>query len=330
MRLCHLRSVYNFITMLFESWRTIVKNIDEELMLSIIVPTYNHEKYIIEALNSIKMQKTKYKYEVLVGEDKSTDNTKKILKQYEKDNPGFLTVFYRQENMAKAPLANSADLRHRAKGKYLITLEGDDFWLDELKLEKQISFLESHPDAVAVAHRCIVVDQDSKPNGEVYPECINEIYTIDDFAKDILPGQLTTIMSRNYIKDNKFDYSILEKHLSPGDRLLVYMLLCYGKVYCLNEKMSAYRHIIKGGSSYSANIRYKFEKDEQWWRELMVYAKKHGSVGIVYIEFKYLLTLLRGVRYKDINLKQFLERYMSITNKKKAVQSLFMTYILKK
>ena len=299
---------------------------NEDIMLSIIVPTYNHEKYIVEALDSIKMQKTKYKYEVLVGEDKSTDSTRDILKQYEADNPGFLTVFYREENMSKMPVGNVMDLRYRAQGKYLATLEGDDFWLDEWKIEKQIDFLESHPDAIAVAHRCVVVGHDSKENGESYPECESDIYSIKDFENGVLPGQTATIVSKNFIKDEKIDYSILEKRLSPGDRLMAYMFLSYGEVYCMPDKMSAYRHIIKGGSSYSANLKYKFEKDECWWRELMIYAKKHGSLGLEYIESKYLLTLLRGIRYRDLSISLFLKKLNNIDNKFRSFKYLLAMY----
>lgn len=288
---------------------------ENEIVLSIIVPTYNHEDYIVEALNSIKAQQTKYKFEVLVGEDKSTDKTREILKKYELDNPGLLKVFYRDENMSKLPIGNFMDLRYRARGKYLITLEGDDFWIDEKKIEKQIMFLESHPDAVAVSHKCVVVGQDSKPNGEIYPECSNNVYTVEDFENEVLPGQTTTIMTKNYIKDPTIDWSILTKRLSPGDRLIAYMLLTHGKVYCLDETMSAYRHVKKGGSSYSANLKYKFDTDERWWRELMGYALKHDSLAMGYIEYKYLLTLLRGIRYKDISLREFCNKYNLIHHK---------------
>ena len=130
---------------LYEKIGEFMNTCENEIMLSIIVPTYNHEDYIVEALNSIKAQQTKYKFEVLVGEDKSTDKTREILKKYELDNPGLLKVFYRDENMSKLPIGNFMDLRYRARGKYLITLEGDDFWIDEKKIEKQIMFLESHP-----------------------------------------------------------------------------------------------------------------------------------------------------------------------------------------
>ena len=288
-------------------------NDEQDIMLSIIVPTYNHEDYIVEALDSIKMQKTKYKYEVLVGEDASTDNTRQVLKQYEIDNPGFLTVFYREKNMSKLPRGNALDLSYRAKGKYLITLEGDDFWIDDYKIEKQIDFLESHPDAIAVAHRCIVVDKNSKPNGEKYPQCEHDVYSIKDFVNEILPGQLATIMTRNYIKYGICDCSILVKKLTPGDRLLAYVLLCHGKVYCLNDEMTAYRHVTSGGSSYSANVRYVYSTEENWWRELMHYASNQPLIeGRIYIEYKYLIVILRGLRDKEITIGEFLKNYRRI------------------
>lgn len=295
-------------------------NIEEDIMLSIIVPTYNHENYIIEALESIKKQKTKYKFEVLVGEDASTDNTRQVIKQYEKNNPGFLTVFYRKRNMSNCLVQNSLDLRYRAKGKYIITLEGDDFWIDDKKIEKQVDYLEKNPDVIAVAHKCVVVGKDSLPNGEEYPQCKNEEYTIKDFINGILPGQLTTIMMRNYIKDKLCDYSILEKGLNPGDTLLAYMLINSGKVFCMNEVMTAYRHVIKGGSSYSANVRYIYSKEENWWRELMMYALGLPSKeGYRYIEYKYLIVILRGLRDKDISIHEFGINFWKIPNKLGAV-----------
>lgn len=296
-----------------------MKNDNQIIMLSIIVPTYNHENYIVEALDSIKKQKTKYIYEVLVGEDASTDNTREILKKYEKENPNFLTVFYREKNMSKGPVANSLDLRYRAKGKYIITLEGDDFWIDDEKIEKQIDFLEKHDEAIAVAHKCIVVGKDSVPNGETYPQCQCKEYTVNEFIKGILPGQLATIMMRNYIKYKLCDYSILEKNLNPGDTLLAYMLVNSGKVYCMNEEMTAYRHVVDGGSSYSANVQYIYSKEEHWWHELMLYASKQPSVkGHIYIEYKYLVVIMRGLRDKAIGMTAFIKNFGQIHYKFRA------------
>ena len=156
-------------------------------VVSIYVATYNHEKYIVQALDSIRTQKTKYSYEVLVGEDVSTDNTRTILKEYEKSYPGFMTVYYRDHNMYREDPNNAKDLKMRCKGKYIIALEGDDYWIDPFKLEKQVDFLENHEEYLAVAHRCVVVDENSKNKNEKYQECLDSEYTLKHFISGIMP-----------------------------------------------------------------------------------------------------------------------------------------------
>lgn len=290
----------------------------DDIMLSVIVPTYNHEKYIVKALDSIKMQKTQYRFEVLVGEDASTDGTRKVLEEYEQLNPGFLTVFYREKNLRldiNSP-GNGQDLRHKAKGKYLITLEGDDFWTDEYKIETQVSFLEKHSDVIAVAHNCVVVDENSVPNGENYPECKNFEYTMADYFNNIFPGQLATVMTRNFVKYDLCDYSILEKRLSPGDSLMYYMLLCSGRVCCLQKSMSAYRHVVSSGSSYSANIKYDYNKELHWYKEFMNYAKNLGNAqGYRYTELNYVRALKEAFIRRKISFVELIKCMADVEHK---------------
>ena len=172
---------------------------DYPVMLSICVPTYNHERYIRQALESIFMQKTKYSYEILVGEDKSTDSTRLVLKEIEEEKHYGLKVFYRQKNLNNSSKRNAIDLMDRARGKYLIFLEGDDYWTDPYKIERQISFLEKNPQYIAVAHNCTIVDEKSKTTGELYQECKDKDYSFAHYLSDILPGQTASLMMRNYI-----------------------------------------------------------------------------------------------------------------------------------
>ena len=130
--------------------------------LSIIVPTYNHEKYIEECIRSILMQKMKFNYEVLIGEDCSKDKTAMVLKKLENEIPHNYKIFYREKNMGMGPMGNAWDLQNRAKGEYIISIEGDDFFIDEHKLQKQVDFLDKHKEFIAVAHNCQVVDKNSK------------------------------------------------------------------------------------------------------------------------------------------------------------------------
>ncbi len=304
---------------------------ENDIVLSVYVATYNHENYIARALDSILMQKTKYKFEVLVGEDCSTDNTRAILKEYEKKHPGFFTMFYREKNMHNMQCNNARDLKLRCRGKYMIALEGDDFWTDENKLEKQITFLETHPEYIAVAHNCVVVGEDSLPNGETYPECEDEEYSFRHFFSEIMPGQLATIMYKNYYQDDTFDNSIMEKGLSPGDRLLYFALLCNGKVYCMQEKMSAYRHVTTHGSSFSATYKFDYSKQKKWQKELMSYATKHaGEKEIKVIEYQCFYFMIKAVLEGQITFTQFLKDYGEIKHKLYVIYLAFKRHIKRK
>ncbi len=300
---------------------------DNSPILSIYVTTYGQERYIAQALDSILMQKTDYKFEVLVGEDASPDGTREILKRYEAEHPGFFTMFYRETNMNSTPVSNSADLRRRTRGKYIICLEGDDYWTDENKLQEQIDFLESHPDYIAVSHNCRMVNENSETIKNIYPECKKEEYTLRDYMMGILPGQTATVMYRNFNVSKDVDTSLFEKKLVPGDRLLYFVLPLYGKVHCIQKEMSAYRYVTKGGASYSANHKFNFEKSERWHHELLNYGKKHGKKAQLCAETLYLNMLLAGYKRKGISFGELLKYTKNIKYKIRAAFLYLIRYV---
>ena len=294
----------------------------ERPTLSIYVPTFNHEHYIVQALDSILMQETSYTYEVLVGEDCSTDNTRAVLKEYEKQHPGKLQVFYREQNMRKQgnAVGNSGDLRSRCRGKYIIALEGDDYWTDPCKIDKQIRFLEEHPDYIAVAHNCFVVDHDSSRKEETYPQCTDTEYTFDHFARDIMPGQLTTVMLRNVYHDDRYDTSLLNRRIVPGDRLIYFWLLSNGKIHCIQEEMSAYRHVTNQGSSFSATSKYHFATYETLYAIFMEYAREQNNKeALLCAERLYFRNLRVGSVFGQCSLKDSLRYFRKIRNKAKVL-----------
>ena len=148
---------------------------------------------------------------------------------------------------------------YRAKGKYLVVLETDDFWIDELKLQKSFDFLESNNDYIAVSHRCIIVDENNNSIGKQYPECHRSEYSYDEYMKDLLPGQTTTVMFRNFfLKELNYSIELLTEDkycIGPGDARKAFTFIVNGKVACLPDIMSAYRLVTSGGSSYSANVK---------------------------------------------------------------------------
>lgn len=225
----------------------------EDILLSVICATYNHENYIEKAIRGIFSQQTCFEYEVLVGEDCSTDNSRGVLKILEKEFPK-MQVFYRETNYGV--IRNFQDLTSRARGKYIIILETDDFWISPFKLQKQVDFLENNTSYIAVAHKCLMVGKNGELLNKKYPESDHEEYTLDDFYKRKLAGQTTTLMYRNYhTYDLGFDCSIVKDsryEYGPGDMKKNFMLASVGKVACMQEIMSAYRFVEDVGSSYTA------------------------------------------------------------------------------
>ncbi len=121
---------------------------------------YNHEKYIATALNSILMQNVHFDYDIVVGEDCSTDNTRKILLEYKKKYPDKFKLILHNKNVGA--INNQNITMKNCTGKYIACLEGDDYWSDPNKLQKQIDFLEANPEFSFCFHNAYVYDEDTR------------------------------------------------------------------------------------------------------------------------------------------------------------------------
>lgn len=127
-------------------------------IVSVTVSSYKHAKYLPACLDSILNQKTNFEYEVIVGEDCSNDGSREILLDYLDRYPNKLTVIFNEENLGVTK--NGFNIRKRCKGKYITGCESDDYWCDEYKLQKQVDYLESHPDIAAVGANYYYIDND--------------------------------------------------------------------------------------------------------------------------------------------------------------------------
>ncbi len=114
-------------------------------VVSIICLAYNHEKYIREALDGFVMQKTDFPFEIVMHDDASTDDTAAIIREYEARFPGLFKPIYQTENQYTQEKGRVTKIVfNAAKGKYIALCEGDDYWTDPLKLQKQVDFMEKH------------------------------------------------------------------------------------------------------------------------------------------------------------------------------------------
>ncbi|HET8886992.1 MAG TPA: glycosyltransferase [Salinimicrobium sp.] len=215
--------------MFHKSQEEIVKNWKgNQPVVSICCITYNHESYIEEALNGFLMQETDFPFEIVIHDDASTDNTANIIKEYEKKYPDLFRPIYQTENQ-KSKYKSGMNPRFnypRAKGKYIALCEGDDYWTDPLKLQKQVDFLERHENCSMVFTGCIV----NKSNGE---------------KRLIKYDGLKTLDANEYVGENYFmatasllfKKSILETPAKEwmmksfaGDFVLRYRALSKGKI----------------------------------------------------------------------------------------------------
>ncbi len=214
----------------------------EAVKVSVIVLTFNHENYIAQALDSILMQKVNFRYEILVGDDASSDRTPQLLSEYQSRYPDIIRLRLRKQNLGATQ--NAYELLNLAQGSYIAACEGDDYWLTPEKLQKQVDFLEANPRYIGCAHKCRIVDKDGTPmNRQKLPWVTKKrIYTLRDFRGLILPGQAATIVRRNIYRDSKYDYSIFtQAHLQIGDRTTTLIYAAQGDFYCFPDVMSCYR-----------------------------------------------------------------------------------------
>lgn len=130
--------------------------------VSVVCVTYNQEKYIRQALDSIVQQKTNFSFQIFVGDDASTDGTAQIISEYANKYPELIIHVLREKNIG--PGNNSIDLYKRVNTPYVAVCDGDDYWCDEYKLQKQVDFLDSHPDYTTVFSQSRVFFEDGRPD----------------------------------------------------------------------------------------------------------------------------------------------------------------------
>lgn len=133
-------------------------NMQENVMVSICCIVYNHESYIRQCLDGFIMQKTNFVYEIVIHDDASTDKTAEIIREYEAKYPNIIKPIYQKENQYSKGIQISATYNlPRAKGKYIALCEGDDYWTDPLKLQKQVDFLEINLEYSGCVHQATIL-----------------------------------------------------------------------------------------------------------------------------------------------------------------------------
>lgn len=221
---------------------------DKAIMVSINMLTYQHVDYIRQAIDSILMQKVDFDYEIVIGDDSSTDGTKSILLEYKKKYPDKIKLFLNKKNVGA--IRNSINVKKHCNGKYIAFLEGDDFWTDVNKLQIQIDFLENSPEYSGCYHDANVIG-DNKKRCKLYKITRCDISGFKKYF-DLIPTIPTaSLVMINMLKDEE-NLKYFTKTKFIGDRIVHALILRQGKIKYIDKLMCTYRFITNGKTSYSS------------------------------------------------------------------------------
>lgn len=227
-------------------------------MVTVRTSTYQHGKYIKKCIEGVLMQKTTFPIEFIIGEDYSTDGTREIVLKYAKEYPDIIRVFTADYNVGSK--ANGMRCINASRGKYMAICEGDDYWTDPLKLQKQVDFLEGNEEYGLVHTNYACVDGDNNsidkfnrswPSGDVFNLIMRGKYGI---------VTASTLYRMDLFKEVKQELSMMR--FKMGDLPLWLSLARISKVKYLDDNTTNYR-ILENSASHSTELSkvYDFHYD---------------------------------------------------------------------
>lgn len=205
-------------------------------LLSVCLITYNHKDFISEAIEGVIMQKTNFKIELIIADDCSTDGTIDIINKYREENPNLIRIIQQEKNIG--PAKNWLDLMNspNPNSKYISYFEGDDYWTDPLKLQKQVDFLETNPDYGICFHNVAIFDEaNQKIIEDNITREVRETTDISELAKGNYMHTPSVMLRNDFLLPTWF------KDVTIGDWPLYMLAIKDRKIKKLEEVMAVYR-----------------------------------------------------------------------------------------
>lgn len=296
----------------------------DNALVSVICMTYNHEEYIEDAIKGFLMQKTSFPVEIIIHDDASTDNTARIVKKYADMYPEKIIPILQKENQCKLKVNKyETFIKPIARGKYFAICEGDDYWIDENKLQKQVVFMETHPECSMTCHNsyrknCVTgemsVENPFRNNPTPTPR---QLIT----QEDGWPAT-ASIMYRAELYWKRPDFF----NGNPvGDTpLRLYMMSC-GEIHYFSEIMSVYR--FNNPVSWTARYLKNKSIQEEYYEKMILFFERYDKytgnkytdlISEVIDNYSFQLAIIRkdwetvkqNTVYKNLAFKQKIKYYM--------------------
>lgn len=218
------------------------------IKLSVVCLTYNHAAFIRQALDGFVMQQTDFPFEVVVHDDASTDGTADIIREYAAKYPDIIRPVYQAENQwSRGRHITKKYLYPLIRGQYVALCEGDDYWTDENKLQKQVDYLDAHPDCSVCFHPVTVKWEEGEQPDSVFPD--------KKMLAKVGSMNLKSLLKQNFIQTNSVVYrwrfhqdspELIPNGILPGDWFLHLLHAEVGKIAMLPDVMAVYRKHKRG------------------------------------------------------------------------------------
>ena len=234
-----------------------------DCLVSILCTAYNHEQYIRSALESFVSQKTGFAFEVLVNDDASSDGTAAIIREYEEKYPEIIRPFYQVENQFSKGIGYIYEniFYPHARGKYFAFCEGDDYWTDESKLQRQVDFLESHPDYSACVHNTTLhYCNGSRPDELLIPgRGDHEVLYENVIHGPIDAYHTSSLMARREIIVQTPDFYRAATAHGFADYAWALLLRLKGGIWFIDRSMSVYR-LFSNQAAWTSGVDRQYDK----------------------------------------------------------------------
>ncbi|EGA90987.1 glycosyl transferase family 2 [Planococcus donghaensis MPA1U2] len=289
----------------------------KDILVSVDCLAYNHEDFIAEAIESFLKQKTNFKFEILINDDASTDKTASIIKMYEEKYPDLIKPLYQERNLFSQSATMLQINQRRAKGKYIAICEGDDFWTDPYKLQKQVDYLEANLDCDLCVHSAYQYSEAlNKVVGKVRPSRKSRDFSAEEVF--LGGGELFPTNSMVYRREKADDVPDFYFDAGFGDYPLAIHLALYGKVHYLDEQMSVYRVDVKGAwSEKTLTTTINATKQNDATADLLDKINRHTNYQYDKTIEKtkkknYFYLLIRQQKFKEVFTKEYARFYLEL------------------
>ena len=289
----------------------------EEVKVSIYCLAYNHEKYIRGTLDGFLMQKTDFPFEILIHDDASTDATADIIREYAAKHPCIKPIYQSVNQYSRGVRIGRTFQYPRIRGEYVAYCEGDDFWTDENKLQKQIDYMDAHPECMMCCHAYDKIRADDGTLIETVRTLDSEgdISPADAISYNKRPTQLASQVVRfEVLRDMPESF----QSAGVGDYPLLLQAVATGTVHYLPDNMSTYRAVSAG--SWTERMYRDVKKQLEHWKRIAVFLQAfddhyegrfHTEVAAKLDEIDYRCALLSGDYRRAVKCKEFRSKSLS-------------------